>query len=132
MGIRGVSRRQRGRNRPDHPGSRRRREKNSSSEGPSIQHYIVQVYPGFGSGSLTAAGFLQRCASCSAVADLIRSADKAVLVTRFWYIRMLQPQTLQATGLTRDGLFLVENGKVTSPLMKFPLERESAPSAAEY
>jgi predicted Zn-dependent protease len=53
------------------------------------------------------------------LADLIRSADKAVLVTRFWYIRMLQPQTLQATGLTRDGLFLVENGKVTSPLMNF-------------
>jgi predicted Zn-dependent protease len=53
------------------------------------------------------------------LADLIQSADRAVLVTRFWYIRMLQPQTLQATGLTRDGVFLVENGKVTSPVMNF-------------
>ena len=51
--------------------------------------------------------------------DLIQSAEKAVLVTRFWYMRVLQPQTLQITGLTRDGLFLVENGKVTAPLMNF-------------
>jgi predicted Zn-dependent protease len=51
--------------------------------------------------------------------DLIKAADKAVLVTRLWYMRILQPQTLQITGLTRDGLFLVENGKVTAPLMNF-------------
>jgi len=54
-----------------------------------------------------------------ALADLIKSAEKAVLVTRFWYIRLLQPQTLQVTGLTRDGVFLVENGKVTDPVMNF-------------
>ena len=53
------------------------------------------------------------------LADLIQSAEKAVLVTRFWYIRMLQPQTLQVTGLTRDGVFLVEKGKVTAPVMNF-------------
>ncbi len=51
--------------------------------------------------------------------DLIKAADKAVLVTRFWYIRMLQPQTLQVTGLTRDGLFLVEKGKISAPVMNF-------------
>jgi predicted Zn-dependent protease len=51
--------------------------------------------------------------------DLIKAADKALLVTRFWYMRMLQPQTLQITGLTRDGVFLVENGKVTAPVMNF-------------
>ena len=51
--------------------------------------------------------------------DLIRSADRALLVTRLWYIRMLQPQTLQVTGLTRDGVFLVENGKITEPVMNF-------------
>jgi len=53
------------------------------------------------------------------LADLIKSAGKAILVTRLWYIRPLQPQTLQMTGLTRDGVFLVENGKVTAPLMNF-------------
>jgi len=51
--------------------------------------------------------------------DLIKAADKAILVTRLWYIRLLQPQTLQVTGLTRDGVFLVEKGKVTDPLMNF-------------
>jgi len=51
--------------------------------------------------------------------DLIKSADKALLVTRFWYIRTLQPQTLQLTGLTRDGVFLIENGKITGPVMNF-------------
>jgi predicted Zn-dependent protease len=53
------------------------------------------------------------------LADLIKSADKAILVTRLWYIRLLQPQTLQVTGLTRDGVFLVEKGKITDPLMNF-------------
>jgi predicted Zn-dependent protease len=51
--------------------------------------------------------------------DLIKAADKALLVTRLWYMRVLQPQTLQVTGLTRDGVFLVENGKVTAPVMNF-------------
>ena len=51
--------------------------------------------------------------------DLIASVDRGLLVTRFYYIRMLQPQTLQVTGLTRDGLFLVESGKVTDPVMNF-------------
>ncbi|HLJ47923.1 MAG TPA: metallopeptidase TldD-related protein [Bryobacteraceae bacterium] len=53
------------------------------------------------------------------LADLIKSTDKALLVTRFWYMRLLQPQTLQVTGLTRDGVFLVENGKITGPVMNF-------------
>jgi predicted Zn-dependent protease len=51
--------------------------------------------------------------------DLIKSADRALLVTRFWYIRILQPQTLEVTGLTRDGVFLIEKGKITDPVMNF-------------
>jgi len=51
--------------------------------------------------------------------DLIKSTDKALLVTRLWYMRVLQPQTMQVTGLTRDGVFLVEKGKVTDPVMNF-------------
>lgn len=53
------------------------------------------------------------------IEELIRSAGRALLVTRFWYVRMLQPQTLQLTGLTRDGVFLVENGQVTDPVNNF-------------
>ena len=48
--------------------------------------------------------------------DLIGGTERGVLVTRFWYIRPLDPQTLLFTGLTRDGLFLIEKGKVTRPV----------------
>ncbi len=48
--------------------------------------------------------------------DLIKSVDRGLLITRLWYIRFLQQRTLQLTGLTRDGVFLVENGKVTDPV----------------
>jgi predicted Zn-dependent protease len=48
--------------------------------------------------------------------DLIAGTERGVLVTRFWYIRQLDPQTILVTGLTRDGLFLIEKGKVTRPV----------------
>ncbi len=44
--------------------------------------------------------------------DMIASVDEGLLVTRFWYIRSVDPMTLLHTGMTRDGLFLIENGKV--------------------
>lgn len=50
------------------------------------------------------------------IADLVAGTERGVLVTRFWYIRTLDPQTLLLTGLTRDGLFLIEKGKVTRPV----------------
>jgi predicted Zn-dependent protease len=50
------------------------------------------------------------------MADLIAGTERGILVTRFWYIRTLDPQTILLTGLTRDGLFLIEKGKVTRPL----------------
>jgi predicted Zn-dependent protease len=48
--------------------------------------------------------------------DLIKGVERGVLVTRFWYIRSVDPQTLLLTGLTRDGLFLIEKGQVTRPV----------------
>lgn len=51
------------------------------------------------------------------VTDLIRNCERGLLVTRFWYIRPVNPQTLQLTGLTRDGLFLIENGQVAKPVV---------------
>ncbi len=51
--------------------------------------------------------------------ELIASVDRGLLITHFWYIRFVNPQTLQQTGLTRDGLFLIENGKITTPVMNF-------------
>jgi predicted Zn-dependent protease len=44
--------------------------------------------------------------------DLIKDTARGILVTRFWYIRFVDPQTLLLTGLTRDGTFLIEDGKI--------------------
>ena len=51
--------------------------------------------------------------------ELIASTKKGVLVTRTWYIRMVDPQSLLLTGLTRDGTFYIENGKIKHPIKNF-------------
>ncbi len=48
--------------------------------------------------------------------DLIKSTEKGILVSRLWYIRMVDPQTLLLTGLTRDGTFYIENGQIKFPI----------------
>jgi predicted Zn-dependent protease len=51
--------------------------------------------------------------------ELIAGTKKGVIVTRTWYIRMVDPQSLLLTGLTRDGTFYVENGKIKYPVKNF-------------
>jgi predicted Zn-dependent protease len=51
--------------------------------------------------------------------ELIASTKKGILVTRTWYIRMVDPQSLLLTGLTRDGTFYIENGKIKHPVKNF-------------
>ena len=51
--------------------------------------------------------------------ELIKSTEKGILVTRFWYIRTVDPQTLLYTGLTRDGTFYIENGQIKYPVKNF-------------
>jgi predicted Zn-dependent protease len=55
----------------------------------------------------------------SSIDDMIKGTEKGILVTRFWYIRFVDPQTLLLTGLTRDGTFYIENGKVKFPIKNF-------------
>ncbi|MCX4240038.1 TldD/PmbA family protein [Paraliomyxa miuraensis] len=50
---------------------------------------------------------------------LIAGFDRGVLISRFWYNRMLDPQRLLVTGLTRDGTFWVEKGKIVEPIRNF-------------
>jgi len=52
-------------------------------------------------------------------ADLIASTKKGILVTRTWYIRLVDPQSVLLTGLTRDGTFYIENGKIKYPIKNF-------------
>ena len=50
---------------------------------------------------------------------MIASTPRGLLVTRLWYIREVDPYEKVMTGMTRDGLFLVENGKVTRAAKNF-------------
>ncbi len=52
-------------------------------------------------------------------ADLIAATKKGILVTRTWYIRMVDPQSQLVTGLTRDGTFYIEDGKIKYPIKNF-------------
>ncbi|WP_444996819.1 TldD/PmbA family protein [Aliikangiella sp. IMCC44359] len=51
--------------------------------------------------------------------EMIKNTRRGILVTRLWYIRQLDPQTLLYTGLTRDGTFFIENGKIKYPVKNF-------------
>ena len=55
----------------------------------------------------------------SSLDEMISSTDRGLLVTRLWYIREVDPYEKIMTGMTRDGLFLVENGRVTSAVRNF-------------
>lgn len=48
--------------------------------------------------------------------EMVASTERGILVTHFWYLNYLNPMNAQLTGTTRDGTFLIENGKVTQPI----------------
>jgi predicted Zn-dependent protease len=50
---------------------------------------------------------------------MIKQTKRGLLITRFWYIREVDPQTVLLTGLTRDGVFLIEHGEITKPVCNF-------------
>ena len=55
----------------------------------------------------------------SSLDEMIASTDRGLLVTRLWYIREVDPYEKIMTGMTRDGLFLVEKGRITSAVRNF-------------
>jgi predicted Zn-dependent protease len=54
-----------------------------------------------------------------ALEDMIKSMDRGILLGRFWYIRGLDPRTATSTGLTRDGIWYIEKGKIQYPVKNF-------------
>ncbi|NCI45217.1 TldD/PmbA family protein [Sediminibacterium soli] len=48
--------------------------------------------------------------------DLIKGTEKGILVSRFWYIRLVDAQSMLLTGLTRDGTYYIENGQIKYPI----------------
>jgi len=64
-------------------------------------------------------GNLIMAGGTKSTAELVKSTKKGILVTRTWYIRMVDPQTVLLTGLTRDGTFYSENGQIKYPIKNF-------------
>jgi predicted Zn-dependent protease len=52
----------------------------------------------------------------SDIAELVAGVDRGVLVTDHWYTRVLDPRTLVMTGLTRNGVWLIEDGQLAAPV----------------
>jgi predicted Zn-dependent protease len=65
------------------------------------------------------AGGLALTGGTKSTEELIAGCSRGILVTHFFYIRALDPRTVLQTGLTRDGAFLIENGKITRALKNF-------------
>jgi predicted Zn-dependent protease len=77
---------------------------------------------GFGGGGGGFGGFpggLKMVGGTKSLDELIAGTSRAVLITHFFYIRSLDTRTVLLTGLTRDGTFLIENGKITRSLKNF-------------
>jgi len=53
------------------------------------------------------------------IAEMIKTTKRGLLVSFFWYIRPVDNMTLLNTGMTRDGLFLIENGEIVAPVQNF-------------
>ena len=72
---------------------------------------------GFGGGGFP--GGLKMTGGTKSLDELIAGTQRGILVTHFFYIRSLDQRTVMLTGLTRDGTFLIENGKITKSLKNF-------------
>jgi predicted Zn-dependent protease len=55
----------------------------------------------------------------ASLADMIAGTERGLLLTTLWYIRTVDPTVLLLTGLTRDGVYLVEDGEVTGAVNNF-------------
>ncbi|MCW1960427.1 MAG: metallopeptidase TldD-related protein [Mycobacterium sp.] len=53
------------------------------------------------------------------LADMIADTERGLLLTTLWYIRTVDPTTLLLTGLTRDGVYLIEDGEITGAVNNF-------------
>ena len=69
---------------------------------PAVDNLVLDVQGGAGS-----------------VEDLVAGTERGLLLTCMWYIREVDPQTLLLTGLTRDGVYLVEHGEITAAVNNF-------------
>lgn len=67
----------------------------------------------------TGGGGFKMLGGPSSLEEMIAGTERAVLVTRLWYLRPVDRRNMVLTGLTRDGTFLIENGKVARSIKNF-------------
>jgi predicted Zn-dependent protease len=72
-----------------------------------------------GKPAMAQPGNLIMTGGTKSTADLVKTTERGILVSRTWYIRMVDPQTVLLTGLTRDGTFYIENGQIKYPIKNF-------------
>ncbi|BBX69506.1 metallopeptidase TldD-related protein [Mycolicibacterium psychrotolerans] len=73
----------------------------------------------FGAPVAMGADNLLMTGGSTALPDMIASTERGLLLTTLWYIREVDPSVLLLTGLTRDGVYLVEDGEVTAAVNNF-------------
>ena len=73
----------------------------------------------FGAPVAVAADNLVMTGGSAELADMIAATERGLLLTTLWYIREVDPTTLLLTGLTRDGVYLIEDGEVTAAVNNF-------------
>jgi predicted Zn-dependent protease len=59
----------------------------------------------------------------ASVQEMIESVSRGVYITHFWYVNYLNPMRTMVTGTTRDGTFLIEDGKVAKPIVNMRMEQ---------
>lgn len=67
----------------------------------------------------------------SSVADMISSTERGLYITRFWYTRPVHPRDAVITGMTRDGVFMIENGELTFPVKNLRFTQSYVQALAE-
>ncbi|TGD90877.1 TldD/PmbA family protein [Mycolicibacterium sp. CH28] len=73
----------------------------------------------FGTTAAVPADNLLMTGGTTELADMVASTERGLLLTTLWYIRTVDPTTLLLTGLTRDGVYLIEDGEVTGAVNNF-------------
>ena len=84
---------------------------------PAVDNLVLTGTGGTGQVAEGAAG--EGSAGAPSLEDMIASTKRGLLVTCLWYIREVDPQTLLLTGLTRDGVYLIEDGAVAGVVNNF-------------
>ena len=107
----GVGVRQRHGDQPGRLDPRRRRSTRWRTRGPPL--------PKFDANVAVAADNLVMTGGTAELADMIAGTERGLLLTTLWYIREVDPTTLLLTGLTRDGVYLIEDGEVTAAVNNF-------------